>query len=198
MDSLDLTKKSFGAVTATNDTGETAPVKTVKREHGELLYYPLQETLPLIPAFDPIIKLYGQKRDGAVMPGRKAFTFQDLRGWHASFFLIDFEDDLSDGRLSILGELYRTLFTGILRQNMRVSEMKSEALTGVEGYFRELLTGPYIGRYRGNIPHLGREHVGVDILDLPVLDEAGKPRYLMSFVRENVKRGSLPRRLAVG
>lgn len=198
MDSLDLAKKTFDAVTAYNDTGETCPVKTVKREHGELLYYPLQGELPVIPAFDPIIKLYGLKREGAVMPCRKAFTFRDLRGWHASFFLIDFEGDLSDGRVSILGELYRTLFTGILKQNMRVSDMKSEALEGVSGYFRDLLTGPYVGRYRGNVPHAGREHVAVDILDLPALDDRGNPRYLMSFVREIPKRTSILRGVAVG
>jgi hypothetical protein len=198
MDSLDLTKKTFGAVTAHHDAGETSPVRTVKREHGELLFYAIQGELPAIPAFEHILKLYSLKREGAVMPCRKAFTFRDMRGWHSSFFLIDFESDLSDGRVSILGEMYRTLFSGILRQNMRVSEMKSEALEGVSGYFRDLLTGPYVGRYRGNVPHAGREHVAVDILDLPVLDEKGDPRYLMSFVRETPKRTSILRGVAVG
>jgi hypothetical protein len=198
MDSLDLTKKTFGAVTAHHETGETFPERAIKREHGELLFYPLQGELPVIPAFEHILKLYGLKREGAVMPCRRAFTFRDMRGWHASFFLIDFESDLSDGRVSILGEMYRTLFSGILRQNMRVSEMKSEALEGVSGYFRDLLTGPYVGRYRGNVPHAGREQVAVDTLDLPALDERGDPRYLMSFVREIPKRTSIPHGVAVG
>ena len=197
MDSLDLTKKTASIVTAHPAALESAAAKTVERDHGELLFYALDGELPVIPAFDSVIKLYGQKREGNVMPCRKAFSFRDLRGWHASFFLIEFEPDLSDGRLTILGELYRTLFTGILHQNMRVSDMRSTALSGVADYFRDLLTGPYVGRYRGNVPHQGREHMTVDILDLPVLDDTGMPRYLMSFVREIPKHTSVLRGVAV-
>ncbi|WP_262692312.1 PAS domain-containing protein [Kordiimonas aestuarii] len=198
MHSLDLKKNTPSDVTTHSDSEETTPFKTTKREHGELLFYPLKGALPRVSGFEPIIDLFGSKREGHLMPSRKAISFQDLRGWHASFFLIEFDEDLADGRMRILGEMYGTLLTGALWQNMLVSETKSAILQGVDDYFRELLTGPYIGRFRGSLPFKGREHVCVDILDLPMVDDTGTPRYLMSFVREIAQRASLMRGVAAG
>ncbi|WP_417456265.1 hypothetical protein [Kordiimonas sp.] len=184
MDGFDLTNKTNNTDTNVGSTDETTPRKTVEREQGKLFFYPIEGELPVIPGFESVVELYRKKREGHAMPSRKAITFQDLRGWHSSFFLIEFGKDLREGRMRILGETYKTLYGGELWQGMSVSETKSPSLQDIDDYFRELLTGPFIGRYKGYLPHVGREHVFADIMDVPVVDEEGTPRYLMSFIRE--------------
>lgn len=184
MDGFDLTNKTENKGPNACWIGEAGPRKIVEREQGKLYFYPMDGELPVIPGFETVIDLYRRKREGRSMPSRKQITFQDLRGWHSAFFLIEFGQDLVEGYMRILGETYKTLYGGELWQGMSVADTKSPSLHDIDDYFRELLTGPFIGRYRGYLPHVGREHVFADIIDLPVVDDEGVPRYLMSFIRE--------------
>lgn len=196
MDGFDLTNKTENTGANAGSTDETAPRKIVEREQGKLFFYPLDGELPVIPGFETVVEIYRKKREGHAMPSRKAITFRDLRGWHSSFFLIEFGKDLAEGHMRILGETYKTLYGGELWQGMSVSEVKSPSLQDIDVYFRELLTGPFIGRYKGYLPHIGREHVFADIIDMPVVDEEGAPRYLMSFIREIQRKKPIHRVVA--
>ncbi|TNE63475.1 MAG: hypothetical protein EP335_09375 [Alphaproteobacteria bacterium] len=156
----------------------------INRPAGRVYYFPLEAGLPDLPIFKEVIDLYARKCGGARVPQRSAFDFKDLRGWHAQFCLTLFREDMSDGEIRILGEGYRGLYDGALWQGMRMSQTDHLKLPDLVGYFSEMLRRPAIGYFTGGLPSEGREHVNVDILDLPALDADGRCRYVLSFIRE--------------
>ena len=165
-------------------TQDTAPVKKLKRELGTVFFYAFSDFMPCLTEFEPVLGLYESKRGDQLMPTRRSIGFRDLKGWHASFMLLEFLPGQGEGYVRILGETYRTLFDGALWQGMPISQAANPDLLDLSHYFRELQKGPYIGRYQGALPHAGREHVYADIVDLPLTDDSGEPRYMMSFIRE--------------
>ena len=158
-----------------------------KRPFGEVYYFPISDGLPDLPIFAEVIDLFVMRRKKALVPAKTSFNFKDLRGWHARFCLTEFNDDYSDGQIRILGEDYKMLFGGALRQGMRMSETDHPKLPGLVEYFNQLLTRPSIGYFTGSLPEVGREHVNADILDIPATDGDGQIRYILSFIREKVR-----------
>jgi len=162
-------------------------VERNKRPVGAVYYFPVADGVPDLPIFEDVIELFVTRRQKALVPAKSSFNFKDLRGWHARFCLTEFNDDYSDGQIRILGEDYKMLFGGALKQGMRMSETDHPKLPGLVDYFNELLTRPSIGYFTGSLPEIGREHVTADILDVPATDEDGQNRFILSFIREKVR-----------
>ncbi|MCJ9428137.1 hypothetical protein K6118_03530 [Kordiimonas sp. A6E486] len=159
----------------------------IKRPFGEVYYFPIADGLPDLPIFSEVIDLFAFRRRKAPVPQKTSFNFRDLRGWHARFSLTKFNDDYSDGQIRILGEDYKMLFGGALKQGMSMSDTDNEKLPGLVQYFGQLLTRPAIGYFTGSLPEMGREHVKADILDFPATDAEGRNRFILSFIRERVR-----------
>lgn len=158
--------------------------KVIRHKWGRACFMEMNEDLSSLEGFEGIVDLYRSKStDPRIPPFKADFHFQELAGWHAFFNLMHFPGAPEDGEIRILGEEYRRLFSGVLWQGMRLSEVDHPKLVNLSSYCARLIRTPCIGRFVGFLPHNGREHIAADILDLPARDEHGNVTYLLSFIR---------------
>lgn len=156
----------------------------IARRLGKSYIFDLAKGLPEIPEFAQILELFASKWNGNALPEKDAFRFQDLRGWHARFALIELDETLQDGSCRIMGNSFSELFGGTLQQGMRLTDARTEGVARLLHYFDQLLTMPAIGLFKGRLSYEGREHVNLRLLDLPATDRQGRPRYILSFALE--------------
>lgn len=155
------------------------------RRFGTSFIFELERGLPDIPEFRELLTLYGGKWDGSILPAKDDFRFQELRGWHANFALIELDPDLKDGTCRIMGHTFSSLFGGALEQGMRLSDARTDRIPVLLHYFDQLLNLPAIGLFKGRLGYEGREHVSLELLDVPATNRHGEARYILSFAQEN-------------
>ena len=154
------------------------------RRFGTSYVIPHENGMPKIDAFAHPLALYADKLAQGELPCWRDFSFQELRGWHSRFSLVEMASDMSDGTCRILGDHFSAFFAGVLAQGKALSHSESILIPDLLRYIRQLIEGPAIGYFDGRLGYAGREHVRLEVLDLPAADKNGEPRYIMSFAKE--------------
>ncbi|SDD33293.1 hypothetical protein [Kordiimonas lacus] len=157
--------------------------ETEPRQFGTSHVFDLNEGLPALDRFNDIIALFDEKWDGKTLPQRLDYRFQDLRGWHSHFALTEMNSDLSDGSFRIMGSNFAQLFGGSITQGSRLRDARTERVGALISFFGRLLNTPAMGYFNGRLGYDGREHVNLEVLDIPATDRHGELRYILSFAR---------------
>lgn len=158
--------------------------ETEPKRFGTSYVFDLNEGLPDLDRFKDIIELFEGKWGGADLPQRLDYRFQDLRGWHSFFALTEMNSDHSDGTFRIMGNNFALLFGGSITQGSQLREARTERVGELVKYFDRLLHTPAMGYFNGRLGYDGREHVDLEVLDIPATNRHGELRYILSFARE--------------
>lgn len=165
------------------DQARTPQVKILQRRFGRTLFYDLAHGVPDISPFGYILERYSARLGDQPMPIWKDFEIRDMLGWHADMILVELAPDMSDATCRILGERIGHHFTGVLKNGAPLSASSSAAIPRILDYFQRLLTTPAFATFTGRMDYDGREHVALEMIDLPLAARDGKPKYILSFGR---------------
>ena len=170
-------------------------VEVLPRRYGESHFYNLSHGVPDISPFGFILDRFREKAAGRIMPGWRDFRIQDLVGWHADMILVEVQPDRKDAYCRIVGDRVGQHFAQIVRQNRKLRDSDSPMVGKLLQHFDRLLSTPAIAHFNGRIDYEGKDHVSLEMLDFPLADKAGTPRYILSFGRAlqtNVQLESAP------
>lgn len=165
-------------------TVQSRHVEVLPRRYGESHFYDLTHGVPDISPFGFILERFQQKAAGRIMPAWRDFKIQDLVGWHADMILIEVLPDQRDGHCRIVGDRIGPHFAQIVRQNRKLSDSGSPMVSKLLQHFDRLLSTPAVAHFNGRIDYEGKDHVSLEMLDLPLADKNGTPRYVLSFGRK--------------
>lgn len=160
-----------------------SPVEILQRRYGESHFYDLSQGVPDIAPFGFVLDRFAEKAGDREMPAWRDFKIQDLLGWHADMMLIEIMPDGKDGFCRIVGDRIGPHFESVVQHNKTLSESGSPVVPRLLEHFERLLMTPAIAHFHGRIDYEGKDHIALEVIDMPLTDTDGMPRYVLSFGR---------------
>ena len=132
----------------------------------------------------PMIDLWLDRRGDAIAPCWGQMDFTDFRGWHANLVLSRFEDEEPDPRLILIGGVFAEL-TGQYPKDSRMSERAPTLFkTVLAEHFRRIRTEGLIGLVQNQVMVKRRDHLDMQLIELPFRDGGDNIERLVHVVRE--------------
>ena len=121
-----------------------------------------------LPDFAALVDLWLERRGAAAVPDWADFDFADFRGWHERITLGSFDTPEPDPTLRLVGESFVEAF-GSSAKGLRISEVAPLLYERqLRDHFRSIRQEGLIGLTCGQTPFVGRRHVPMRILELPL------------------------------
>ncbi len=161
------------------------------RKSFDLWCYPLDVLPDEAEPFEDIVELWRSRRGDEAIPRRSAFDFGDFMGWHAWMGLSKVDDD---GVLcfGFVGEEFKRCFGKGVKSGSRAIDVADEISSEeFERYFIRIMSEPCAGYFTGKLPFANSSFIRVKILDLPLADNAGRPRHVLHllYIQDRVAQG---------
>ncbi|MCR9222378.1 MAG: PAS domain-containing protein [Alphaproteobacteria bacterium] len=142
-----------------------------------------EEAMARAPAFAPLITLWCDRRGDSHAPCWRQMDFQDFLGWHPDLVLSAFEGDEPDPLFRLVGETFSAM-TGAPMKGKRFSAFSRELYDGgMREHFRKLRETAGIGLGQGRVATPGRDHLGLQVLELPFCDGGERIERLVHVVK---------------
>lgn len=125
------------------------------------------EAIAAAPHLAALIRLWDERRAGALAPDWSAMEFADFRGWHASMVVSDIPADEPDPVYRVIGEDFR-IVSYSTEPGQRFSDRTPLLYERqFREHFREIRDQGLIGWSIGPVAFVGREHLRMKVLELP-------------------------------
>jgi len=126
------------------------------------------EALTAATPFASLIRVWLDRRSDAAPPDWSTFDFADFRGWHSRLMTTVFPDDQPDPEFRIVGDAWRNMSGGNIR-GRRFSQCTPRLYaTQYHMHFRAIRDTGLVGWSYGRPTIAGREHVRIQIIELPI------------------------------
>lgn len=148
------------AVWASIERDDAAPLTLRRLDPGE--------ALSAGTPFNPLIQVWLDRRTGQRPPDWDDFDFSSFRGWHRDLMVTVFPDATPDPEFRIIGEGWKLLHdsnTAGLRFSQCLPRLYDLQF---RDHFQAIRDRGVIGWAAGRAPHVDREFVHFQALELPV------------------------------
>ena len=121
----------------------------------------------------PFFSIWRGKCCGGALPRWKDFSFEDFRHWHRYVALSDISAEDADPRFRIFGSGASEIVGADLTGKKLTEGVPSAQRDGVIEHFARLRDDRLIGFLRGDPGNPGREHVRLQVIELPLVGDSG-------------------------
>ncbi|MEX2630216.1 MAG: hypothetical protein WD341_09790 [Tistlia sp.] len=133
----------------------------------ELQRLDVEGALEAAPRLASLIQLWDERRGEAAVPDWADMDFADFRGWHAALVVSDLPAGEPDPIYRVIGEDFR-IVSYTTEPGQKFSD-RTPLLYDRQfrEHFREIRDRGLIGRATGPAAFVGREHLRLEVLELP-------------------------------
>lgn len=138
--------------------------------------FPL-EPLPDLPEFKSLIDIWNATRGDALMPSWGDFSFDDLMPWIGRLAVTVFDGE--EMQAVLFGEAFVKLFGREMTGKPFFATLAPAHREILHGHFMKVIAGPCIGHGNGKFPLYGRDHMRINIIELPLAENGRDVSHLL-------------------